>query len=163
MAKSASGRGRCRAPPSDLLHSAGDSRESAARPGPENTLPVLDVPLGISRYHGTGAPRAGDVERRLPWTWLVAGSLLRKVYAFRDRSHHGGYRRLLNASVPMAWVATCPQITTIGIESAIQSRTGVTVFVARGLEVTITSPPARSAGVSGPTAMKPAPAHSPGR
>ena len=45
-----------------------------------------------------------------------------------------------NASVPMADVPTCPQITTIGIESAAQSRTGVTVLVAPGPDVTTQTP-----------------------
>src|SRR5436190_16246144 len=45
-----------------------------------------------------------------------------------------------NASVPIDAVATWPQITTIGIESAVQSRTGVTQFVAPGPDVTITTP-----------------------
>ena len=40
----------------------------------------------------------------------------------------------------MAAVATWPQITTIGIESAVQSRTGVTVLVAPGPEVTTQTP-----------------------
>ncbi len=44
------------------------------------------------------------------------------------------------ASVPMAPVATWPQITTTGMESAMQSRTGVTVFVAPGPEVTRHTP-----------------------
>ena len=44
------------------------------------------------------------------------------------------------ASVPMADVATCPQMTTIGMESAMQSRTGVTQLVAPGPEVTMTTP-----------------------
>ena len=44
------------------------------------------------------------------------------------------------ASVPMDGRATWPQITTIGIESAMQSRTGVTVFVAPGPEVTMQTP-----------------------
>ena len=37
-----------------------------------------------------------------------------------------------NASLPIAAVGTWPQITTIGTESAMQSRTGVTVLVAPG-------------------------------
>ena len=37
-------------------------------------------------------------------------------------------------------VGTWPQMTTIGMESAMQSRTGVTQFVAPGPEVTITTP-----------------------
>ena len=45
-----------------------------------------------------------------------------------------------NASVPIAAVGTWPQITTIGTESAAQSRTGVTVFVAPGPEVTRHTP-----------------------
>jgi hypothetical protein len=45
-----------------------------------------------------------------------------------------------NASVPMAVVATWPQITTMGMESAMQSRTGVTMFVAPGPEVTSATP-----------------------
>ena len=45
-----------------------------------------------------------------------------------------------NASVPIALVPTWPQITTIGIESAVQSRTGVTVLVAPGPEVTTQTP-----------------------
>ncbi len=45
-----------------------------------------------------------------------------------------------NASVPIAAVATWPQITTMGMESAMQSRTGVTVFVAPGPEVTRQTP-----------------------
>jgi hypothetical protein len=45
-----------------------------------------------------------------------------------------------NASVPIEAVGTWPQITTIGIESAIESRTGVTVFVAPGPDVTTATP-----------------------
>ncbi len=45
-----------------------------------------------------------------------------------------------NASLPMEPVGTWPQITTIGIESAMQSRTGVTQLVAPGPEVTSTTP-----------------------
>ena len=45
-----------------------------------------------------------------------------------------------NASVPIAAVGTWPQMTTIGMESAMQSRTGVTVFVAPGPEVTMATP-----------------------
>ena len=45
-----------------------------------------------------------------------------------------------NASVPIALRGTWPQMTTIGTESAMQSRTGVTQFVAPGPEVTITTP-----------------------
>jgi hypothetical protein len=45
-----------------------------------------------------------------------------------------------NASVPIAAVATWPQMTTIGTESAMQSRIGVTVLVAPGPEVTRHTP-----------------------
>ena len=45
-----------------------------------------------------------------------------------------------NASVPMARRGTWPQMTTMGTESAMQSRTGVTVFVAPGPEVTRHTP-----------------------
>jgi hypothetical protein len=45
-----------------------------------------------------------------------------------------------NASVPMAVVGTWPHNTTMGVESAMQSRTAVTVFVAPGPDVTITTP-----------------------
>ena len=45
-----------------------------------------------------------------------------------------------NASLPIAAVGTWPQITTIGIESAMQSRTGVTVLVAPGPDVTTHTP-----------------------
>jgi len=45
-----------------------------------------------------------------------------------------------NASEPIAAVGTWPQITTIGTESAMQSRTGVTVLVAPGPEVTTQTP-----------------------
>ena len=45
-----------------------------------------------------------------------------------------------NASVPMAARGTWPQMTTIGTESAYESLIGVTVFVAPGPEVTITTP-----------------------
>ncbi len=45
-----------------------------------------------------------------------------------------------NASVPTALLGTWPQITTTGTESAMQSRTGVTVLVAPGPDVTITTP-----------------------
>ena len=44
------------------------------------------------------------------------------------------------ASLPSAVVGTWPQITTSGIESAMASRTGVTVFVAPGPEVTSATP-----------------------
>ena len=44
------------------------------------------------------------------------------------------------ASVPTAAVGTWPQMTTIGTESAMESRTGVTVLVAPGPEVTMTTP-----------------------
>jgi hypothetical protein len=40
----------------------------------------------------------------------------------------------------MAAVGTWPHTTTIGTESAMQSRTGVTVLVAPGPDVTITTP-----------------------
>ena len=40
----------------------------------------------------------------------------------------------------MAAVGTWPQITTMGTESAMQSRTGVTQLVAPGPEVTSTHP-----------------------
>ena len=54
------------------------------------------------------------------------------------------------ASVPMAARATWPQITTIGTESAMQSRIGVTVLVAPGPEVTRHTPdPARGAREAG--------------
>jgi hypothetical protein len=45
-----------------------------------------------------------------------------------------------NASVPMAARGTWPQMSTIGIESAMQSRTGVTQFVAPGPDVTRATP-----------------------
>ena len=45
-----------------------------------------------------------------------------------------------NASVPMEPVGTCPQITTSGMESAMQSRTGVTALVAPGPDVTMATP-----------------------
>ncbi len=45
-----------------------------------------------------------------------------------------------NASVPIAARGTWPQMTTIGTESAMQSRTGVTVLVAPGPEVTMATP-----------------------
>ena len=45
-----------------------------------------------------------------------------------------------NASLPMAATPTWPQITTMGIESAIESRTGVTMLVAPGPEVTTATP-----------------------
>src|SRR4030095_1769405 len=61
-----------------------------------------------------------------------------------------------NASLPIAAVATWPQITTIGIESAIQSRTGVTVLVAPGPDVTTHTPTLPAARAS-PAAMTPAP------
>ena len=44
------------------------------------------------------------------------------------------------ASVPIMAVGTWPQSTTIGMESAMLSRTGVTVLVAPGPEVTSTTP-----------------------
>ena len=44
------------------------------------------------------------------------------------------------ASEPMAARGTWPQITTIGMESAMQSRTGVTMLVAPGPEVTSATP-----------------------
>ena len=61
-----------------------------------------------------------------------------------------------NASVPIAVVGTWPQITTMGTESAIQSRTGVTMFVAPGPEVTMATP-TRPLARANPAAMKPAP------
>ena len=61
-----------------------------------------------------------------------------------------------NASVPMAVVGTCPQITTMGTESAMQSRTGVTIFVAPGPEVTRATPTLPLARAK-PAAMNPAP------
>ena len=45
-----------------------------------------------------------------------------------------------NASVPIAIRGTCPQMSTIGTESAWQSRTGVTELVAPGPEVTSDTP-----------------------
>ena len=45
-----------------------------------------------------------------------------------------------NASVPITPVGTWPQRTTMGTESAMESRTGVTVLVAPGPEVTMHTP-----------------------
>src|SRR6201987_3994552 len=45
-----------------------------------------------------------------------------------------------NASEPIEAVGTWPQITTIGTESASESRTGGTVLVAPGPEVTMQTP-----------------------
>ena len=45
-----------------------------------------------------------------------------------------------NASEPMALRGTWPQMTTSGTESAMQSRTGVTMLVAPGPEVTSATP-----------------------
>ena len=44
------------------------------------------------------------------------------------------------ASLPSAPVGTWPQITTIGTESDMASRTGVTMLVAPGPEVTMATP-----------------------
>ena len=56
----------------------------------------------------------------------------------------------------MAVVGTWPQITTMGTESAMQSRTGVTVLVAPGPEVT-NATPTRPLARANPAAMKAAP------
>jgi len=56
-----------------------------------------------------------------------------------------------NASVPMAPVATWPQMTTIGIESAMQSRIGVTVLVAPGPDVTMATQDANAVNITGGT------------
>ncbi len=61
-----------------------------------------------------------------------------------------------NASVPMAVVGTWPQITTMGTESAMLSRTGVTIFVAPGPDVT-NATPTRPLARANPAAMNPAP------
>ena len=60
-----------------------------------------------------------------------------------------------NASVPIALVATWPQMTTMGTESAWLSRTGVTVLVAPGPEVTKATP-TRPLARAKPAAMNPA-------
>ena len=44
------------------------------------------------------------------------------------------------ASVPSAAEATCPEMTTTGVESVMASATPVITFVAPGPEVTITTP-----------------------
>ncbi len=61
-----------------------------------------------------------------------------------------------NASLPSAEVGTCPQIASIGTESAIASRIGVTRLVAPGPEVTTATPTLPEARAR-PAAMKPAP------
>ena len=45
-----------------------------------------------------------------------------------------------NASLPITFVATCPQKTIIGIESICAVASGVTVLVAPGPEVTMQTP-----------------------
>src|SRR5512141_3448217 len=61
-----------------------------------------------------------------------------------------------NASLPIAAVGTWPQITTMGTASAAQSRTGVTVLVAPGPDVT-TQTPTLPLARAYPAAMNPAP------
>ena len=51
-----------------------------------------------------------------------------------------GHRRFLKRIRADGAVGTWPQITTMGTESAMQSRTGVTVLVAPGPEVTRHTP-----------------------
>ena len=58
--------------------------------------------------------------------------------------------------MPIEVVATWPQMTTMGTESAWESLTGVTVLVAPGPEVT-SATPTRPLARAYPAAMNPAP------
>ena len=61
-------------------------------------------------------------------------------YVLGNGAHDAETGASWNASVPIAAVGTWPQITTMGTESAMLSRTGVTVLVAPGPDVTMTTP-----------------------
>ena len=66
----------------------------------------------------------------------LSGSVTRKMCLATEPMMEGTGASW-NASVPMALRGTWPQITTIGMESAMQSRIGVTVLVAPGPDVTM--------------------------
>src|SRR3981081_283692 len=87
------GRGRVERRLAELLHAAAVAGNRQQALALENTLPVLDV-LGDIHDHRTGAPRAGDFERRAH-RGLELGWVRDEENMLCDRSHHGGYRRLL--------------------------------------------------------------------
>ena len=68
-----------------------------------------------------------------------SGSVTRKM-CLATEPIRAGTGASWKASVPMALVGTWPQTTIIGTESAMLSRTGVTVLVAPGPEVTRQTP-----------------------
>jgi hypothetical protein len=118
--------------------SAGGSRDRQQALAAKRAGPVLHVLRHVDD-HRPGPAGAGDLEGRAHRRFELFG-VGDQEGVLGDRPHELETGASWKASVPIAGVGTCPQITTIGIESAMQSRTGVTVLVAPGPDVTMTTP-----------------------
>jgi hypothetical protein len=125
-------------PVGQLFHAAPITRDRQHAAAVEQALPVLHVLRHVD-HDGTGSAGPGDLEGGPTVASSFVGSVTRKM-CLATAPMIEGTGASWNASVPIAAVATWPQITTIGTESAIESRTGVTVFVAPGPEVTMHTP-----------------------
>src|SRR4026208_1459287 len=115
--------------------------------------------FGTSMTTGPGRPVAASSNAVRTVASRRSGSVTRKM-CFATAPMMLATGASWKASVPIAAGGPWPQITTIGTESAAQSRTGVTVLVAPGPEVTRhtpTRPPAR------PPAPPPSAARAPRR
>src|SRR6187402_3898339 len=105
-------------------------------PVPLNSPDQFCTSFGTSMTTGPGRPVRAISNAVRTVVSSFAGSVTRKMcLATEPMIEDTGAS--WNASEPMALVGTCPQITTIGMESAMQSRIGVTVFVAPGPDVTM--------------------------
>ena len=100
--------------------------------------PVLHV-LGDIDDHRAGPARRGNLEGGADRRFQLVGSVTRNT-CFATEPMIAETGASWKASVPMTPVGTWPQITTIGTESAMESRIGVTVLVAPGPEVTMQTP-----------------------
>ena len=108
-------------------------------PVPLNSPDQFCTSFGMSMTTGPGRPVRAISNAVRTVVSSLSGSVTRKMCLATEPMMEGTGASW-NASVPMALVGTCPQMTTIGMESAMQSRIGVTVFVAPGPEVTMATP-----------------------
>ena len=101
-------------------------------------LRLLHV-LGQIDHHRTGTPAAGDIERFLDDARDVLDVLDQEI-VLGARASDADEVRLLESIVANIVVGTWPDKTTIGVESMYASAIPVTVLVAPGPEVTMTTP-----------------------
>src|SRR6476659_1044764 len=100
-------------------------------PEPWNSPDQFCTSFGTSMTTGPGRPVRAISNAVRTVVSSLSGSVTRKMcLATEPMMEDTGAS--WNASDPMALLGTWPQMTTMGMESAMQSRIGVTVLVAPG-------------------------------